>query len=256
MKITASFIASAALSLLPLAASAQEAMTLCVEDQPASPYTFPTRDGTMQVLVKMAAKQADVAVAMRVQPWKRCIEEVRAGTMGGMLNAGYTPFHAEYAVFPMQGGKPNTAQSLAKMDIMAFRVKGGKADWDGSKFSHVSKPVLIPSGFATISDQLKSMNVPFDDNTKEPARNFYKLIAGQGDILLGFDGEMQALVAGRKEVQDKVEMLPTKFMTADFYLAVSKVYYSANKDKVDALWSAIGKVRKSKEYQDAIKDIR
>jgi polar amino acid transport system substrate-binding protein len=256
MKNAATLAAGAALTLLSLAAHGQEPMVLCVEDQPASPYTFPTRDGTMQVLVKMAAKQADVPVTLKVQPWKRCIEEVRAGTMSGMLNAGYTPFHAEYAAFPMQGGKPNTAQSLAKMDIMAFRVKGGKADWDGAKFSHVSKPVLIPSGFATISDQLKAMNVPFDDNTKEPARNFYKLIAGQGDILLGFDGEMQTLVAGRKDVQDKVEMLPAKFMTADFYLAVSKSYYSANKDKVEALWAAIGKVRKSKEYQDAVKDIR
>jgi polar amino acid transport system substrate-binding protein len=256
MNTAAIFAAGAIASLLSLAAHGQEAMVLCVEDQPASPYTFPTRDGTMQVLVKMAAKEADIPVALKVQPWKRCIDEVRAGTLSGMLNAGYTPFHADYAAFPMQGTKPNTAQSLARMDIMAFRVKGGKADWDGARFSNVSKPVLIPAGFATISDQLKAMNVPFDDNTKEPARNFYKLIAGQGDILLGFDGEMQALVAARKDVQDKVEMLPAKFMTADFYLAVSKVYYSANKDRVDALWAAIGKVRKSKQYQDAIKDIR
>lgn len=244
------------LSFASLAAHGQEPMVLCVEDQPASPYTFPTRDGTMQVLVKMAAKQADIPVTLKVQPWKRCIDEVRAGTLSGMLNAGHTPFHAEYAAFPMQGGKPNTALSLAKMDVVAFRVKGGKADWDGTRFTNVNKPVLIPAGFATISDQLKGMNVPFDDNTKEPARNFYKLIAGQGDILLGFDGEMQALIAARKDVQDKVEMLPAKFMTADFYLAVSKIYYSANKDRVEALWAAIGKVRKSKEYQDAIRDIR
>jgi hypothetical protein len=256
MKAVTAAITSFALLSTSLAARGQEPMVLCVEDQAASPYTFPTRDGTMQVLVKMAAKQADVPVTFRVQAWKRCIEEVRAGTLAGMLNAGYTPFHAEYAAFPMQGSKPNTAQSLAKMDIMAFRVKGGKADWDGAKFSNISKPVLIPSGFATISDQLKALNVPYDDNTKEPVRNFYKLIAGQGDILLGFDGEMQTLVAGRKEVQDKVEMLPAKFMTADFYLAVAKTYHGAHKDKVEALWSAIGKVRKSKEYQDAIKDIR
>lgn len=236
--------------------AAAEDMQLCVEDQPASPYTYPTKDGTMQVLVKMAARQANIPVTFKVQAWKRCMDDVRSGALSGMLNAGFTPFHSEYAVFPMQGSKVNPANSLARMDVMAFKAKDSKAGWDGSKFSNVTKAVLIPAGFVTISDHLKSMNVPFDDNTKEPSRNFYKLIAGQGDILLGFDGEMQALVAGRKDIQDKVEMLPAKFMTADFYLAMSKVYYGKNKDQAEALWNAIGKVRKSKEYQDAIKDIK
>lgn len=249
-------LASALLLALPVAAFAQEAMTLCVEDQAAAPYTFPTKDGTMQVLIKMAAKQANVPVTMKVAPWKRCIDEVRSGATNGLVNAGFTPFHAEYAAYPMQGDKPNTAAALARMDILAYRVKGSNASWDGSKFQNVSKPVLIPSGFATISDRLKSMNVPYDDNTKEPARNFHKLIAGQGEILLGFDGEMNALLSTRKEFSDKVEVLPKQFMTADFYAPVSKTYYAANKEKVEALWAAIGKVKKSKEYQDAIKDIK
>lgn len=248
--------AAACLLALPLSAWCDDAMVLCVEDQAAAPYTFPNRDGTMQVLIKMAAKQSNLPVTFKVAPWKRCIEEVRSGAMNGLLNAGYTPFHAEYASFPMAGGKPNIAQALAKMDVMAYRVKGAKAGWDGSKFSDLNKPVLIPSGFATISDQLKSLNVPFDDNTKEPLRNLYKMIAGQGDIILGFDIEMNALIASHKDVQDKVEMLPNKFLTADFYVPFNKAYYASHKDQVETLWTAIGKVKKSREYQDAIKDIK
>lgn len=249
-------LVSAVLLTLPLAAFSQDAMVLCIEDQAAAPYTFPTKDGTMQVLIKMAAKQINQPVTFKIQPWKRCIEDVRGGALNGLLNAGYTPFHADYAAFPLSGGKANTAQSLARMDIMAYRMKGSKAGWDGSKFANVAKPVLIPSGFATISDQLKSINVSYDDNTKEPLRNFYKMIAGQGDVILGFDVEMNALIASHKDIDDKVEMIPTKFMTADFYVPFNKAYYAAHKEQVDALWTAIGKTRKSKEYLDAIKDIK
>ncbi len=248
---------SVCLLALPLAALCQDAMVLCVEDQAASPYTFPTRDGSMQVLVKMAARQANIPVSFKILPWKRCIDEVRAGSLNGLLNAGYTPFHTDYAAFPqLAAGKPNTAQSLARMDVMAYRIKGSKADWDGSKFSNVSKPVLIPSGFATISDQLKSLNQPFDDNTKEPLRNLYKMIAGQGEITLCFDIEMNALIASHKDIEAKVEMLPAKFLTTDFYVPFSKKYYAEHKDQVESLWTAIGKVKKTKEYQDAVRDIK
>jgi polar amino acid transport system substrate-binding protein len=240
----------------PIAAFCQEAIVLCIEDQKAAPYTFPTKDGTMQVLIKLAAKQTNIPVTFKVSPWKRCIEEVRNGSMSGLVNAGYTPFHADYAAFPMLAdGQPNTAQALAKMDVMVYHIKGSNTAWDGSKFINVSKPVLMPAGFATISDRLKSINVPFDDVTKEPLRNLYKMIAGQGEIVLGFDIETNALIADHKDIQEKVEVLPTKFMTTDYYVPFSKKYYSAHKDQVDTLWTAIGKAKKSKEYQDAIKDI-
>ncbi len=72
----------------------------------------------------------------------------------------------------------------------------------------------------------------------------------------GLSTVMNALIAGHKDIADKVEMLPAKFMTTDFYVAFAKPYYTAHKAQVDALWGAIGKVRKSKEYQDAIKDIK
>lgn len=41
-------------------------MVMCIEDQAASPYTFPNIDGTMQVLLKMAAKQASVNLSFKV----------------------------------------------------------------------------------------------------------------------------------------------------------------------------------------------
>lgn len=241
----------------PCFAQAQEAMVLCIEDQAAAPYTFPTHDGTMQVLLKMAAKEAAVPLSFVVSPWKKCIENTRSGSVNGLVNAGNTPFHAEYAAFPLlANGKPNTAQSLASMSVMAYHMKNSKASWDGSKFINVSKPVLMPAGFATISDQMKALNVPYDDTVKEPLRNLYKMMGGQGEIVLGFDTEMNALIASHKDIADKVEMLPAKFMTTDFYVAFGKPYYTAHKAQVDALWGAIGKVKKSKEYQDAIKDIK
>ena len=242
---------------LPLIAQADNTMVLCIEDQAASPFTYPNKDGTMQVLLKMAAKQTGVNLTFKVQAWKRCIADVQSNALSGLVNAGYTPFHASYAAFPMKSnGQPNPAQALAKMDVMVYRMKGAGVGWDGQTFSNLSKPVLMPSGFATISDRLKEMKVDFDETTKEPLRNLYKMIAGQGDAVLGFAEEMQALVQGRKEIQEKVELMPQKFMTADYYAPVSKKYYADNKDMVNAFWDAVGKLKTSKEYQDAIKDIK
>ncbi len=232
-------------------------MVMCIEDQAASPFTFPNKDGTMQVLLKMAAKQTGINLSFKVQAWKRCISDVQSNQLSGLVNAGYTPFHADYAAFPLKpNGQINNALSLARMDVMAYRLKQSKANWDGQVFSNLSKPVLMPSGFATISDRLKELKVDYDENTKEPLRNLYKMIAGQGDIVLGFSDEMNTLIANRKDIQDKVEQLPAKFMTADYFAPVSKKFYNDNKDAVNNLWDAVGKIKATKEYQDAIKNIK
>ncbi|NRR32914.1 hypothetical protein HSX11_22340 [Oxalobacteraceae bacterium] len=255
--IAVATIAGATALGLSTSAWGQDGLVLCIEDQAASPFTYPNKDGTMQVLIRMAAKQTGVAVSFKPTAWKKCIENVRGGGMSGLVNAGYTAYHTEYAAFPMlANGKPNTAQSLASTTLYAYRLKGGNTSWDGSKFSNLTQPVLMPAGFATISDYLKSLNVPYDDTIKEPLRNLYKLAAGQAQIALGYETEMNAQLASHKELQDKIEMIPAKFMTTDYYVPFGKAYYTANKAQVDALWDAIGKVRKSKEYQDAIKDIK
>ncbi len=247
-----------ALNLLSITLMAQATdMVMCIEDQPASPFTFPNKDGSMQILLKMAAKQTGVNLSFKVQAWKRCISDVQSNQLSGLVNAGYTGFHANYAIFPMKSnGQVNSALSLARMDVMAYRLKQSKANWDGQAFTNLSKPVLMPSGFATISDRLKELKVEFDENTKEPLRNLYKMIAGQGDIVLGFSEEMNALIVNRKDIQEKVEQLPAKFMTADYYAPVSKKYYADNQEAVNALWEAVGKIKASKEYQDAIKQIK
>jgi len=245
----------AILLIFSVFAHAADDFVLCVEDQAASPYTFPTKDGTMQILIKMAAKQANVPVSFKVQAWKKCISDVRDGNLSGLVNAGYTPFHAEYAAFPMASGHPNTMQALARMDVMAYKLKSSAITWDGQKFASQSKPVLMAAGFATISDRLKNLNISYDDTTKEPLKNFYKMIAGQGDVVLGFTDEMNALIGAHKDIQDKVEMLPQKFMTTDYYAPVGKKFYDTHKEQVEALWKAIAKVKISKEYLDAIRDI-
>jgi len=239
----------------PAATAAPPPIRVCTHDIPHPPFSYPDRDGIVQILIRMAAARAGVQVEFRVAPAERCRGELRSGLIDASSLVAYTPENAASFAFPMQNGADNTALSVLRVRALAYRRKGSTASWDGKEFTALRQPVLVPSGFGFLTQRLAAMQVAFDEGGKNLEQNLLKLLAERGDLAILPEADGIRLLRDPR-FADRIEALPEPFVDQRFYLAFSRRYHAAHGDAVAELWRAIGTVRQSRDYQEAIRDLR
>ncbi|MGE5622135.1 MAG: hypothetical protein ACM3WS_03140, partial [Bacillota bacterium] len=230
-------------------------LRICLDPAPHPPLFYPDRDGTLQVLIKMTAARLGIDAAFHFAPPERCREELRQGAADAAGAAAFVPENQSVSVFPMKGDQADTGMSLAVVRGMVYRRRGSDAAWDGRQFTHLRKPVLVPAGHAVFLSKLKAMHAPYDNGAQTARQNLYKLLAERGDlvILLESDGKQELtseIFAG------KIDALPAPFIEEHFYFAFSRAYYDADPERAKAIWKTMTAVRKSREYKQAVRNIR
>ncbi|MFZ6874050.1 hypothetical protein ACO0LF_18485 [Undibacterium sp. Di27W] len=237
-------------------ALAADPITICIGNTASPPFLFPNKEGTVQVLIRMAAEQQGLQVKFQPMLPTKCAEEIKAGTINSGAAMGFTAANQEYAAFPMKKpGEADTSKAVGAARSVVYRVKGSKADWNGSSFSEVKQGVLFAKGNSVFTEKLKALKVPFNDETATFQKNLLKMVAGQGELVIGFEHEGK-LRMDEPEFAGKIEALPTPFTEAYYFMAFNKKYHEANAAQVDGLWAAIAKMRTSPAYLTAIKGIQ
>jgi polar amino acid transport system substrate-binding protein len=248
MFITGSFMLAAS------SIFAAEPISLCVALQPLPPYLYPNKEGSIQILIRMAAEQAGLQIKYEALPLPKCVEEMKAGNIQGSSAMGFTPQNQEFAVFPKKGSEMDSSKAVATARSSVYRLKASKADWNGKNFSNVTQPILFAKGNSVITEKLKALKVPFNDDTLHFQKNLMKMISGQGDLVIGLQLEGHIRMA-EPEFSGKIEELPVAFAEAHYFLAISKKYYDANTAQVEGLWNAIAKMKNTPSYLAAIKGL-
>ncbi len=242
-----------ALLLLMIALPAHAApplLRICVDAQSHLPFINGKGEGLTGRLIRKAAQQSGIAVSFVARPVTRCREEIRAGVSDAFPTTPFTPSLTPFMAFPMRQGKaeadPERAVLVAR--AMVFRRKGSKVDWDGTRFTGLERPVLVPFGAALLVDRLMAMQLPVDDKGKTLAGSFAKLIAERGDAVVGAEHSGLAQLA-IPPMSEKIDMLPIPFSEEPYYMAVSQAFYAANPGKMEQLWTAISRIRNSDAYR-------
>lgn len=79
-------------------------LALCVDANDWVPYTYPRRDGTLQVLAKMAAIRLGESVSFVALPWLRCQKSVESGMLQGMVATSDTDYAVTTFALPRLHG--------------------------------------------------------------------------------------------------------------------------------------------------------
>lgn len=230
-------------------------LRLCVDVRPHPPYVMREREGTAQVLVRMAAARAGLQVQYYHAPVARCAEEIKRNLAQGYPAAGYTPKLSAVCGFPMEGKEPDPLRATVVTRTVLYRRVGDPADWDGRRLSHTAAKVLISHGAVVMQDRLRALGIEADDGGADLQTNFAKLLARRGDLALGFETDGQLLLA-RAPFAGKIEALPVQFAQSQHFLCLSHQFLDANPALAAAMWEAIPRVAASPEYRAAIKGIR
>jgi polar amino acid transport system substrate-binding protein len=219
----------------------------CGLDIDYPPYSRVDGSGHLQHLVGLAVRSTGVALEFRVAPRRRCIEELKAGLVDGMIG-GYSPERAGVAVFPMAGMQPDVDKSVATPRYYLYRKKGAPLQWNGERFSGQGEGRIgVESGFTVIIEQLRRLQVRYDDNAKSLDPNFGKLAAGRLEGVIAMEAEAERLIA--RSYAGLLERAGQPFDETPLYLMLSHQFHARHPAYSARIWQALQEHRASIGYR-------
>lgn len=231
----------------PSAAPAPARFRLCSMDVDYPPYARVDGTGHLQYLMQQAARGMGVELERRIAPRRRCVEELKAGLVDGMVGA-YSPERAEYAVFPTTGNGLDEKKAMAVPRYFLYRRKGAQLDWDGQRLTGLDEGRIgVESGFVFIIERLRKLGVAYDDGSKALDSNVAKLAAGRLDGVIAMELEADQLVAARYE--GRIERAGKPFEQTPLYLMVSRQFHAQHGRFADRYWHALAEYRNTADYR-------
>jgi polar amino acid transport system substrate-binding protein len=232
-------------------ASAQTApaapLQLCYERADILPWRTMDDTGLNFDLINMAARKAQLAVNFVALPWKRCLAELQAQKMDGVIGASFSEDRKLIGAFP--GG--DTPQADARLHVDGYRLirrKGDAVSWDGKRFENLNGPVGAQLGYSVVA-QLKGLGVAVDDGSQTATELVQKLLSGR--LAAAAVGSSDALVLSRPGAPyaERIEVVAAPLVEKPYFLMLSHDLVKQRPAVAQRLWQAIADSRQSPEYR-------
>ncbi|MES2297125.1 MAG: transporter substrate-binding domain-containing protein [Pseudomonadota bacterium] len=238
--------------LLPcLAGRAAEphALTFCYEDVEQRPWSTPAGTGLNFELLKRVESRLGERFMYVARPWKRCLEEVRLGTIDGAIGAGESVERRKFAVYPeLPGGEADPARALFTDDVHVFLRVGGRASWDGTQLRAPSGEVVVQSSYL-VAEKLRQRGFAPKERVKSAADALRLLASGIYDVAILEGIEASRLARDDPRFNKVVTRAPVPYELEHFHLMISRITRNRDPDRVEAIWNAIGAVHLAEDYR-------
>jgi polar amino acid transport system substrate-binding protein len=241
-----------ALAILMLfAASVAEAapLRLCFEDVPQAPWTMPDGTGLNFEMLRRVEKLTGERFIFVARPWKRCMEETKAGLMDGMIGAADSPARRAFALPPLTPDeKPDSARAMYQDRVFVFLRTGSGASWDGAQMHNPANVVVAQRGYY-VADLLRARGYTVLDSPKSAEDGLRTLAAGTADaaVLQGHDAH--EMVRQDPRFKGRIHVSEKPFVVFDFHLMFGRPAYAKQRRRIEAIWNAIPQVRADPAYQ-------
>jgi polar amino acid transport system substrate-binding protein len=239
------------LAAVLLLASAAQADTIetCVSDIDVTPYTFPDHDGQAQYLIRRAAAALGDEVRFRVEPRRRCVDNVLRGRYPLLPVISSTPSMLGQLAYPMRMGRPDPGRAIGVTEIVVVRPAASPVTWDGKSIGRLSGPVLYMSGYSGTRDRLAAMNVPMDDTPRDLNQMTAMLLNGRGGAAVMQMRDWRRIEAD-PELAGKLIRFELPLIRLDIYCAFNRDFARRNAGYVERFWKAIDAIRATTEWQE------
>ncbi|HEY9103259.1 transporter substrate-binding domain-containing protein [Chitinimonas sp.] len=230
--------------------AAQPHWKLCHEDNEVYPWILKEREGLYATLARLTARRTQSEIELVGMPWKRCLAEMQAGTIDGVLGAGFLAERCKQGVYPGGACQPDPSLHLYYDRFMLYRAKQAHLHWDGQVLRDYRKPIAVQPGFV-VARLLKQSGIPTDESDKSPYQILRKVSAGMVDGAILQAPAADPLLQEVTDFGSTIERDPIPFRVYPTWLMISHQRYRANATLVQALWQAMAQARDSGEYKAA-----
>lgn len=210
---------------------------VCVSDRPGPPNTFPDHEGLGQVLLRAAIERQGDNQETTVAPWTRCLAMVRLGLLDAVINPTAVKVNLDNMAFPMKDGAPDPARAFGSATWQVVRRRGDDTDWDGVNFKGLTTAVIYNNGHLAVRDRLQAVSLAADDSAKTSTQILTMLVLKRAQIGILRTSDIDAYLIG--DFKEKLERLPTPFLSLPVYVTFSHQFYQKNAAYVERIWSDI-----------------
>jgi polar amino acid transport system substrate-binding protein len=224
-------------------------LRLCFEDVAQAPWTMPDGRGLNFELLRRVEKLTGEQFVFVARPWKRCMEETRAGLMDGMIGAADSPARREFALPPLlPDGRPDPAKAMYQDQVFVFLRSASVAGWDGVTLFNPSRLVVAQRGYY-VADLLRARGYQVLDTAKSAEDGLRTLAAGTADVAVLQGHDIHDLIREDPRFKGRIVVSEKPFVVFDFHLMFGRKSYAAHRQRIERIWNAIPQVRADPAYQ-------
>ncbi len=222
-----------------------KSVRFCYEEQSYRSYSDAIDSLSKQTkiivnIARKACKNLGLSAELVQAPWKRCIQMFKSGQVDVLSPAIWVPERDEWGKFPKLNGDIDTRYRIWSSEIVIFTHKHSNLLWDGRFFTNVKAGIGAALGYVAY-DRLKRLDVL-------PPVNFeidqsFSLVNNRR--LDGFAAEKISgmRILKRLGLQDDIIILDTPFIKADYFMPLSRQFYSHYPEFAIKFWQEIEKIR-------------
>lgn len=237
---------------VPARADSARPLLICYDNVAQPPWSAPSGDGLNFELLKRVEKQLGEHFSYAAKPWRRCMEELRVGTVDGVIGAADAPERHQFAIYPsLPDGRTDPARAMFEDQVYVFLRVGGQASWDGRTLRSPSRDIGVPSGYA-IAERVRQQGLRARDLIKSPEDGLRLLVSGMFDAILLEGAHAVRLASQDPRFQGKVRQAELPYAVLDLHLPVNRQAYARDPQRIEAIWRAIASVRQSPDYRQLV----
>jgi polar amino acid transport system substrate-binding protein len=198
-------------------------------------------------LMKEVSKNINIEFKFIRLPWKRLLQEARAGRIDSVLGSSFNKERNIDNVYPMLNGKPDKTKSIGLRSYYLYQKINNVLLWDGYKISKSNKEIGVIRGYAIVND-LKKMEVNFTE-LNNSIQLLEMLQRNRLGGFINFDSYIDDKLSEYPEITKVYPPIITKY----YYIMFNKKFAGHNISIINKIWEGIEKTKKSKVYSDILK---
>lgn len=225
-----------------------ESFRVCADNRNVPPYIYAKGLGVAQYLLLKTAQNLQLSVAIVYAPQPRCLHDLNQGLYDAVLTVSPSAPVNDIIRFPLRpDGQIDTEKAFGQMRIMAFRLKGSSANWDGKHFTNLQQPVLFEKGVPVLQSLTNELAVPSNASVWTPTEMIAMLRLHRADIALGLEpAVIYAMQTADPEHQ--VEIIEPAFYEATIFLGLRKSFYAEKTGLAERIWDEFQHIQRSPQW--------
>jgi polar amino acid transport system substrate-binding protein len=247
-------LATAALVVLALSASAQQVVRLSFETKANPPRylgegTTIDKDKPGLTIEMLRTIEPGLGVRFELQraPWARSLFLLETNQVDGVFHMSYLAERTRFAAYPMKDGSPDPARSIFTQSYYLYARKGTRVIWDGERLSAAGS-IGTTRGYSVVR-RLEALGARVEQENDLPG-SMRKVLAGRLDAYAELENMATDVLARHPaEMRDIVRLTPA-LRSEPYYLVLSRGFQARDPALAERIWTAIGDFTRSPQFRE------
>ena len=224
-------------------------LRVCADDRNVPPLIYADGMGIAQYLLPVATEALGITLRLYYRPQPRCLYEAAQGQFDAVLVVSPNTKTEPFVAFPRNpAGELETQYAFVNMKVIAFRMKGSTARWDGTQFLDFTLPVLYESGVPIVNLFMEALPAPSRASARTPIHMMQMMRLGRADIAVGLEPAVRYAMQ-QNDPEQQFEVVEPPLLRTSAFIAFGKPFAKAHPELTRQLWEQIRLLSDGEEWQ-------